>query len=155
MKPSVYKGFTLFELLIVISILAILMTAGITNWMAQIQRAYDAQRKGDLSKLKAVLEHYANDYGCYPPAGLMTCDSTIFASYNMPKVVCDPEAKQPYLYQPIDPSDLCRGYRLYTVLRVHGDTDIKNFGCDRPTGCGVPEHPEYNYGVAQGGSIVQ
>jgi prepilin-type N-terminal cleavage/methylation domain-containing protein len=155
MKSSSRKGFTLFETLIVMSIIAILLTAGITNWMAQIQRAFDAERKGDLSKLKAVLEHYANDYGCYPPAGLMTCDSTIFASYNMPKVVCDPEGKQPYYYEPIDPNDLCRGYRLYAVLRVGGDASIKNLGCNRPIGCGVPDYPEYNYGVAQGGSVAR
>ena len=150
------KGFTLFEILIVLSLLAILMVAGMTNWKTQFQKGFDAQRKGDLSKLKAVLEHYTSDYGCYPAVAQMgNCSSTIFAPYNMPKMVCDPEAKQPYLYQLVNPSNPCLGYRLYTILRLKNDPDIERLGCNTENGCGVIGHPEYNYGVSQGGTIVQ
>jgi prepilin-type N-terminal cleavage/methylation domain-containing protein len=155
MESTARRGFTLFELLIVISIMAILLVGGITNWRAQVQRAFDAERKGDLSKLKAALEHYTTDHGCYPQVAQMTCNSTIFAAYNMPKVLCDPEGDFPYLYQPVDPTDLCHGYRLYTILKMKKDPDIESLGCNREEGCGVLNHPEYNYGVSSGDSIVQ
>jgi prepilin-type N-terminal cleavage/methylation domain-containing protein len=149
------KGFTFFELLIVMSIIAILLMVGITNWKNQLERSYDAQRKGDLSKLRAALEHYTIDHGCYPPVNQMICTSTIFSPYNMPKVLCDPVAKIPYYYQPVDPVNLCRGFRLYTVLRRTADPDITAVGCDREEGCGIVGHPEYNYGVSSGVPVAQ
>jgi prepilin-type N-terminal cleavage/methylation domain-containing protein len=156
MKCSSRKGFTFFELLIVMSIIAILLMVGITNWKSQLERAYDAQRKGDLSRLKAALEHYSIDNGCYPSVDQMVCTSTIFSPYNMPTVLCDPVAKIPYYYQPVDLSTTCLGYRLYTVLRRTQDPDIQAVGCNRPgVGCGVIGHAEYNYGVSSGMPVAQ
>jgi prepilin-type N-terminal cleavage/methylation domain-containing protein len=155
MRAHNTHGFTLFETLITMSIVAFLLTASIINWRGQLQHAIDAERKGDLNRLKAVLEQYSNDHGCYPQVNQMICTSTIFSSYNMPKVICDPESKQPYLYEAVNPANLCLGYRLYTILKNKTDLDITRVGCNRTQGCGVIEHPEYNYGVSSGGSIVQ
>jgi type II secretory pathway pseudopilin PulG len=153
--PKKRAGFTLFELIIAMSILIFLLLVGITSWKGQISRAYDARRKGDLSKLKAVLEHYANDHDCYPPANMMTCDSTIFAHYDMPKVICNPEGHTAYWYEPVDPSNLCAGYRLYTHVVDPTDSDVAALGCNRPLGCGVANHPELNYGVSSGVNVIQ
>jgi type II secretory pathway pseudopilin PulG len=144
------------ELLIVIAILAILITGSYTNWLAQIQKAYDSERKGDLAKLKTVLEHYTIDHGCYPTVAQMSdCNSTIFATYNMPKLACDPEGKAPYLYELVDPTNPCLGYRIYTILKRNNDPDIEMLGCNRDIGCGVSNRPAYNYGVSSGGPIIQ
>jgi len=148
-------GFTLFEILIVMSILAFLLMVSIVSWQGQLQHAFDAQRKGALSNLKAALEHYANDHGCYPAPAQMTCDSTIFSSYNMPKVLCDPEGKQPYRYELVDGSDACKGFRIYAIIKDPKDLDIARVGCDRPQGCGITDHPEYNYGVSNAGPVAQ
>lgn len=62
------KGFTLVEILIVVSILVILGTATLVgiNPMMQIFKGYDAVRKADLQEIKIAFETYYEDHGCYP-----------------------------------------------------------------------------------------
>lgn len=62
------KSFTLMELLIIISLIAILAAAVIAllNPWAQIAKAQDSKRKTELTQLNKVLEDYYNDKGCYP-----------------------------------------------------------------------------------------
>lgn len=68
MKQDGKKGFTLMELLIVISLIAILLVAVIVvlNPWQQINKARDARRKHDLNILQKTFEDYYNDKGCYP-----------------------------------------------------------------------------------------
>jgi len=76
----------------------------------------------------------------------------------MPTMVCDPESKQPYLYQLVDPANPCLGYRLYTILKLKKDPDIERLGCNRGDWCGVTDAKgvsDYNYGMSSGGPIVQ
>jgi prepilin-type N-terminal cleavage/methylation domain-containing protein len=153
--PKNSKGFTLIELLIVIALLIILMAASFTNWKMQIQKGHDAKRKTDLYHLKAALENYQNDHGCYPTEDLMNdCKSEIFTPYNLPIFPCDPDGKS-YYYELIVPSNSCGGYRLYARLFDKTNPDIAKIGCDRPNGCGVAGHPEYNYGVSMGAPVAQ
>ena len=144
------------ELLVVIALFALLLSAFyLVNWQRQIERGHDAKRKDDLRDIQIALEHYQNDHGCYP-AALGTCGggNTIFASYNMPKLVCDPNGDE-YWYELVNSSDPCQGYRLYAHLKDTGDLDIKRLGCDGTDGCGVLNHSEYNYGVAAGATVKQ
>lgn len=61
-------GFTLIELLVSITILGILTTIGIGNYINSQVKARDAQRKSNLTQIKNALELYYNDYGRYPGA---------------------------------------------------------------------------------------
>jgi prepilin-type N-terminal cleavage/methylation domain-containing protein len=159
-RKRTQNGFTLAELLIVVALLAILMTAAGTNWFTQIKKSSDMRKKGDIFRLKGVLENYINDHGCYPTEAQMhTCGAAnqLFVPYNMPVVPCELlKSQTPYLYQLIDSSNACKGYRIYAVLDFKQDLDIVRVGCDTPGyGCNVPLHPEYNYGVAVGGPVAQ
>jgi len=60
------KGFTLVELLIVISIIGVLTTLLMANFIGVRQRARDAQRKSDLRQIQSALELYRSDQGVYP-----------------------------------------------------------------------------------------
>jgi len=60
------KGFTLVELLIVISIIGVLTTLLMANFIGVRQRARDAQRKSDLRQIQSALELYRSDQGIYP-----------------------------------------------------------------------------------------
>jgi len=61
-------GFTLVEIIISFSILAILILVVTTTIdpLAMINRGRDARRKSDLNKIKLAFEEYQNDKGYYP-----------------------------------------------------------------------------------------
>ncbi len=97
------KGFTLIEMLVVIAILGLLATVLLVtiNPVAQIQKANDARRKGDLNQLQHALEMYYQDNGSYPPSsgnkikGLNWGSSWSPYMSNLPQ---DPVSKYSYVY---------------------------------------------------------
>lgn len=60
-------GFSLLELLVVISIIAVLTAVLTANFMGMRERARDAQKIQDLNSLKNALRMYYNDNQYYPP----------------------------------------------------------------------------------------
>lgn len=149
------RGFTLTELLIVVSILILLMLAVLVNWKLQVDRARDTIRKKNLNDIKRAFEEYYNDKNCYPPLTILSnCNGPELQPY-MTAVPCDPDTKLPYKYVPIDetiPPNLCLGYRAFTELRDVKDTDIGALGCNGITGCGYGS--DWNYGISSGGSVA-
>lgn len=67
-KKVVRRGFTLVELIVVISILAtlLLFSLFLINPVGQLSKIDDAQRKSDLQEIKTALDLYYNDHSCYP-----------------------------------------------------------------------------------------
>ena len=66
MKGKTQKGFTLLEMLVVVSIIGILVAVLITNVQSARVRARDAARKFDMRQIKSALRLYYNDYQQYP-----------------------------------------------------------------------------------------
>lgn len=152
MEKDMKKGFTLTELLIVVSILILLMLAVLVNWKLQVDRARDTIRKKNLNDIKRAFEEYYNDKNCYPPLTILSnCNGPELQPY-MTAVPCDPDTKLPYKYVPIDDTNLCSGYRAFTELRDVKDTDIGALGCNGITGCGYGS--DWNYGISSGGSVA-
>lgn len=60
------KGFSLIELLVVISIIGLLSGLMITNLVGARARARDARLKGELDSVKKALALYQVQYGAYP-----------------------------------------------------------------------------------------
>ncbi len=62
------NGFTLIELIVVIVMLSVLLLGLIFtfNPLGQINKGKDLQRQHDLEQVKAALDSYYNDTGCYP-----------------------------------------------------------------------------------------
>ena len=74
-------GFTLLELIVAVSIIAILATVVITNFGPAREQARDAQRQTDLRTIEAALALYKNKYGRYPEA----CNGpTVITLYGAP-----------------------------------------------------------------------
>ena len=67
MPKSAPKGFSLVELLVVISIIAILSVIGITVFTGVQKGARDARRRGDIHAIAQALEQFKAQYGVYPP----------------------------------------------------------------------------------------
>lgn len=127
---KILQGFTLIELIIVITIIAVLATLLMANLVGVRGRIRDGQRKSDLNQIKSVLELYRNDRGAYPTTELSTqlattaCgletatlekDGTVY----LKKVPCDPLNYAPFVYT--YSSDTAT-YTLFTCLENVNDS---------------------------------
>jgi general secretion pathway protein G len=75
------KGFTLVELLIVITIIGVLAVALVPRLTGGTSKARDAKRKADLQQIATALEFSADDNaGAYPAAGCV--DGTAVGAPN-------------------------------------------------------------------------
>ena len=62
------NGFTLIELMIVVSIIGILATLAVPTYQASVMKAREAALRQDLSTLRDVLDQHKADQGKYPPS---------------------------------------------------------------------------------------
>jgi general secretion pathway protein G len=60
------KGFTLFELLVSISIIAILTAVAVVSFGGMNKKTRDARRISDVEKIRVALESYKQVNGMYP-----------------------------------------------------------------------------------------
>jgi prepilin-type N-terminal cleavage/methylation domain-containing protein len=61
-------GFTLVELLVVVTVIALVTAIAIPNYLEATRRADSAACKANLRTLGTALVMYRLDYGCFPPA---------------------------------------------------------------------------------------
>lgn len=59
-------GFTLVELLVVLSILALLLTLATPKYFVNIERAKEATLQQDLSTMRTSIDQFFGDKGLYP-----------------------------------------------------------------------------------------
>jgi general secretion pathway protein G len=83
------NGFTLVELLVVLSILALLLTLATPKYFTSIERAKDASLKESLHTLRESLDKYYADNGKYPN----TLDDLVEHQY-IRKLPLDPITEQ-------------------------------------------------------------
>ena len=105
------KGFTLVELLVALSIMALIMAASMTAFEATKKSARDSRRKADLESLRSALEIYRSDIGAYPAnLNLLTPNYTTV-------IPTDPIPAQSYVYTPVCPTT-CKTYTLCATLEI-------------------------------------
>lgn len=115
LKKRLNKGFTLTELIIVLTIIAFLVLMVLFMTRSQIFKGNDARRKGDVRKLQTAVEEYQNDNNCYPIASLVTCEPGNGLSPYVENIPCDPVTQASYLYD-YENSACPSWYRIYANL---------------------------------------
>ncbi len=88
-------GFTLLELLVVMTIIAVLAAVGLGNYSRSLGRGRDARRRSDLKSIQNALEqYYINHDNNYPSngtaGGLLITDSdfiSLFSDGQVPKTL--------------------------------------------------------------------
>lgn len=156
-------GFTLIEVLMVTSIIALLLVSTAVYMRSSLERGRDGRRKADLRRLAELLEEHYNDKGTYPTELEMAdCGSSTgnpLTKYQA-TIPCEPQSDINYAYIP-EPTNCnggsspCLRYRLLTRLGYEEDPDIERVGC-KPVGeggCGGSTASNYNYGVAAGRTV--
>jgi prepilin-type N-terminal cleavage/methylation domain-containing protein len=144
-------GFTLIEVLIVVSILAILSVTGFVTLSKQRTKAEDSTMKTDLNRLKTAFEEYYNDNNCYPPAEWFEDASAIQGDELQPylnQIPLNKKTDQPYVLE--KDSSGCSWFKIYTTLNNGDDPQavlLRTFDPDLGSTLG-------NYGVSSSNTRV-
>lgn len=145
------------EILIVMVILVMLvMTAiGMINPTILSNKAYDAQRKKDLARMKVAFEEYYNDKQCYPSQAiadqlmqLNSCSSAIFSPW-LNSWPCDPQ-KIPY-HISVEQTGCPKWFMIFANLLNKNDSDIPPNWVENVNyhvGNGEVSNKQVNYGVS-------
>jgi len=134
------SGFTLIELMIVLTIIGFFILAALWAYQVQVFKGRDARRKADLGKLQRVLEDYLSDHVCYPET--LECQQD-FAPY-LSQIPCDPVNSENHIYYySVSNEEGCKKwYKIFTTLEYQKDQMIAKIGCT-PETCGA-----FNYVVS-------
>jgi general secretion pathway protein G len=89
-RRSSQSGFTLLELLVVMTIIGILAAIAVPALKDSPQRAREAALRGDLFTFRSVIDQYKGDKGKYPPDL-----ATLVKEGYMRKIPFDPMTKAP------------------------------------------------------------
>ncbi|MCX6816490.1 MAG: prepilin-type N-terminal cleavage/methylation domain-containing protein [Candidatus Beckwithbacteria bacterium] len=120
------RGFTFIEMLVVVTIIAVLTMVGIANFRVANQKARDGRRQGDLEQIRAALEMYRTDLKVYPTTGNL---SLLTPSY-IGTIPADPTTGRLYRYT----SATGAIYTLCAALEL-GGTDTCSGNCGTGITC--------------------
>lgn len=139
-------GFTLIEVLVVVTLLSILATFSISNYSQIQKQGKDSRRKTDLSQVKAALELYYSVNNSYPASvGIFGLPwGSIFSDAKgtyMKQLPTDPSGSKGTSYCYVPNATPPTSYYLYAKLENANDKDLL---ITPEGGCGVPA---YNYRV--------
>lgn len=130
------SGFSLIELLVTVSIIAILVAIGVASYATINKQSRDTKRRSNLEQIRSALEMYRADNGSYPSAGsgtwvaassstdvLVGLTPSLVPTY-MAQVPTDPKSLQSYMYMATNGSGgRYYGYCLSTLLESENPTD--------------------------------
>lgn len=88
------KGFTLVELIVVITIIAVLTAIGVSSYSGVTKKSRDSRRMADLEKIRVALE-MARQVGTSYPASLPTLVTPMGLMTTIP---ADPKTASGYAY---------------------------------------------------------
>lgn len=140
------RGFTLVELLVVISIMSILTIISVASFVNAQTKARDSQRKSDLDGLSKALMMYYNDYGIFPATVNFGNSSTGFTGSGG------------IIYMRKIPIEIRAGWLPYVYLTNSSGTTFNlfaNLENKKDSQCKLPPYSNnYCYGVASPNTIV-
>ncbi len=146
MTRNSQKGFTLVELLVVITIIGILATVALVSLNSARAKARDAKRLGDVRQIALALEFCYNDIGKYLPASTFPAPGTSLACAGTNYITgmpTDPSGEG-YIYA-VDNDSNPQKYVIASVLEtlnsaLNADKDGTLYGvdCEDPVYCLAP-----------------
>lgn len=156
-QRSRFKGFTLIEILVTITIIAILSTVGLVAYSAVVKQGKDSRRQSDLRSVQSALEQYFADQLFYPSStdlnALFSSGGSFTSSTGNPSppanvktylrsMPADPDAGQRYRYVTIPSASACdnssnttkcSNYCLYAKIENTSSASLP-MACDQDKG---------------------
>lgn len=118
------KGFTIVELLIVISILGVVMAIVITSYGNSVQRAHDQQVKANAESIRTSLELFRRSGNGYYPTSLNLLKSASYDVPNFPRT----NSVDDYNYTPLPPTcevlNTCTTYEMIAYFESSDEVYI-------------------------------
>lgn len=136
-------GFSLVEIIVVMSIISILVGLMWGNFFSSLDRSRDTKRKKDLGAIAQALELYFNDMKVYPTRMDIYFDASLSNPTITPMVIYMervPQDPQGYDYCYMTDSNASY-FRLYANLDNNKDSQLLSSTVD----CGGRT---YNYGIS-------
>lgn len=139
------RGYTLIELLVAATLLAVLSVVGVVAYTNINERSRDTKRTSDIEQLRSALEIYRSDNGYYPNANpgswgnISNLGTALVTGGYMPALPSDPRSSQSYYYIA---TNLVNGqYYGYCLCAMQ-----ETLSASQNT-CGTALPAECNYGV--------
>ncbi|WP_024303659.1 type IV pilin protein [Pseudogulbenkiania sp. MAI-1] len=104
MKRHRTTGFTLIELMVVMSIIALLLTIAVPRYLSSVERSKEAVLHSDLTTMREAIDKYYGDRAKYPD----TLDELVSGKYlrNLPR---DPFTDSAATWVVVPPEDPAKG----------------------------------------------
>lgn len=138
------EGFSLIEIVIVVTIISVLILGAIWAFQQQLAKGRDGRRKADLAKIQKMFEDYLNDNDCYS-SDFLVCGSTAGTEFEdyLAEIPCDPvnDSYYHYMYTYDVNANCPKWYKIYTKLESESDPIIAQVGC--ANGCGPSDNYSY------------
>lgn len=126
--PAGRQGFTFVELLVSVSIVAVLAAIGAVAYVSTSKRSRDTKRTADIQAIRSALEIYRSEQGSYPsllPGGGGCLTSTTIeaggVTYLNP-IPTDPKNGATYCYRYTRGASPYTTYTLTCTMEVAGQT---------------------------------
>lgn len=91
-------GFTMIELLVVVTIMIVLTTIGLVSYRGATQNARNGKRATDIESVRSALVLYRADTGSYPATSDFSAMLSAIASYYSAATLNDPINEAPHVY---------------------------------------------------------
>lgn len=98
------KGFTLVELMVVLTVIALLLSVVVPHYVGRVKRAEEAVLKENLVAMRDALDKYYADAGKYP----RSLDELVVKRY-LRAIPADPFTQSPSTWVAVPPDDPKKG----------------------------------------------
>lgn len=122
MKEKRTNGFTLFELLVTISIIAVLTAVAVVSFGGMTKKARDSRRMADLEKMRIALESLKQIGSTYPSTSNFS--NSLIGSSLLPQIPKDPKTGSTYPYTGTNYT-----YQIGASMEDLGSTNNSSFSC--------------------------